>query len=1359
GSIVVRIEGSPEGFRTASRLYGTGKLRQVAGVPIKVVYKEDQVSRLQEIVNRFKQASESLISWPTTLDGEKWFRRKELGQVETVIRTNYSSVTMVIGSPGSGKSALLAKLASRLIDKGIPVLGIKADKLDTDIASLEQLGKFLNLPLDPITSSRLLAEKQKVVIILDQLDALAELVDLHSQRINVLLDLVNALSGGDGIHIVCSCRKFEYDHDIRIRSLKADLVNLTLPNWEEVSNVLIQRGIDTKSWPQRFTEILLNPQHLKIFLQIFKGSKGDRIFESYQSMIETLWRLKVVDPGGLPGRRDLLIELAIIMAEKETLWLPVAQFEDRLVIIEHLEAEGILVRSSDGMRFGFRHQTLFDYTRARAFVGGQDSLADFVLGRQNALFIRPKLWSALVYLREVDRATYKREFGKLWTDDSLRLHVRFLLIEFLGQVQTPDEQETTWLLGLLGVPRFRKKVLSSLIGSKDWFAIISKSHLPLYMGSNFEEPWLLVRVLSEAWLFAKNEVIKLIRNHWLHDKANDELVWNTMERLQDWHEDDVKIVCTLINRSNISNRNVAFLARKMSSSAPKLAPKVVEAALRKSLKAITIEGMADREPVKDSEEDFDFSERSETEAKRDQYRKLIEDRSSWYDLPKLATFEPETFLAALWPWFVEVLQGVLGTPHSLIVGYPDGFSLATQLETDKETTREYPLVAAIDKSVKEMARSYPDKFIDFLEKWKSTEVMTVQRLLARGLTEIAATHPIVCLQFLMDDPRRLVLGNNEDDHRDTKALIVAVVPHLNDNQVRQLEVCLLTFRYYKHIPKDEEPKQRQRRLKYNRLHRLRLLKVFPPERLSPKVRRLVDREERAFPGYRDDGSRFLGGGWIGSPMSSEQMGKAADEHILNLFEELNDETGWDHPHKFLQGGSIQASRAFAEFAKEHPNRAKKLIMRMKPRYQERPVGYAVEALSDSNCTSEDLFGLIIALEKKGFQGEEFRTSVASALSKRAKEGEGLPDNICVLLEDWLSEPWSLEEEDYKEEDEKDSPESILWGYGGTELIPQGTYTVLEALTRALLLRRPMAADRWMSLLKGHFERDESPKVWRTFTRQLRFLGNCDHEEARRFLETLFKKYPTVRDSKNGTRLIAHVHSWLPVDTVRQFLFSMCNGNWLLGPQAYAELLLLRQVQFPDENWSKDALENILQDDSDLSAKVIKMRLGLAYSAIHLWGDMKYRTAATSIMLRLLPLAEKSISGALMDVFRVVGILYCDENTEKFLKHLILYPNVLRNSSSDFLIDRLRDILPPNPELVARVAEVITGLLGDKLADISTSFAASAPDLVNIALTLQRYEGVLREKGLTLFERLLELDVYGARDALTELDCRPLAMIK
>jgi hypothetical protein len=45
---------------------------------------------------------------------------------------------------------------------------------------------------------------------------------------------------------------------------------------------------------------------------------------------------------------------------------------------------------------------------------------------------------------------------------------------------------------------------------------------------------------------------------------------------------------------------------------------------------------------------------------------------------------------------------------------------------------------------------------------------------------------------------------------------------------------------------------------------------------------------------------------------------------------------------------------------------------------------------------------------------------------------------------------------------------------------------------------------------------------------------------------------------------------------------------------------------------------------------------------------------------------------------------------------------------------------------------------------------SSVELVNMALTLQRMPD-FREQGLTLFEQLLELDLYGARGALDELD--------
>jgi len=58
-----------------------------------------------------------------------------------------------------------------------------------------------------------------------------------------------------------------------------------------------------------------------------------------------------------------------------------------------------------------------------------------------------------------------------------------------------------------------------------------------------------------------------------------------------------------------------------------------------------------------------------------------------------------------------------------------------------------------------------------------------------------------------------------------------------------------------------------------------------------------------------------------------------------------------------------------------------------------------------------------------------------------------------------------------------------------------------------------------------------------------------------------------------------------------------------------------------------------------------------------------------------------------------------------------------------------------------------------------SFGSSHPvSFINIALTLQRMEEPNRTNGLALFERLIELDAYSAREALMDIDRRPGAAL-
>jgi hypothetical protein len=402
------------------------------------------------VASAFGVASTVLLSWPTTVGNNRWLHREELAQLTAPIASEQSSITLLLGAPGSGKSALLAKLGRQCADAGQPVLAIKADTLGTGVDSLGKLSEELHLPALVAGCVRALAACGKVVVLVDQLDALADLVDLRSERLNVLLTLIKQLSNQPNVHVICSCRVFEHGHDVRLTSIDADVVQLALPTWEQVAEILEERQIEASHWPAEFRELLRTPQHLKVFLQRLQGTAEDGIFTTYQQLLEDLWAHSVTNPDGPPGRSQLLMDMAEDMAERETIWLPSVRFEDRQALLTDLQAKGILTKSESGLSVGFQHQTLFEHARARAFARGHGSLAAYVLARQDGLFVRPILWSSLHFLRGADSDAYHREMATLWREEA-RKHVRHLLIDFLGQVSHPPPSGTEqgWLIDYL----------------------------------------------------------------------------------------------------------------------------------------------------------------------------------------------------------------------------------------------------------------------------------------------------------------------------------------------------------------------------------------------------------------------------------------------------------------------------------------------------------------------------------------------------------------------------------------------------------------------------------------------------------------------------------------------------------------------------------------------------------------------------------------------------------------------------------------------------------------------------------------------------------------------------------------------
>jgi nucleoside phosphorylase len=1353
------------------------RIEEAQDVKVVVAGPASALHAAQELEAEFKKASAELLHWSSKLPGGEWIDRPEIETLMARFHGEETSTTILLGLPGSGKSALLSFVADRLLnatDGSDPtaVLAIKADSLPSGTDSDAKLQQYLGLSVDPVRAIEQVARWKRVAVIIDQLDALAYQVDLSTGRLNILLNMIRRLSDTPNVHIVASSRTFEFEHDARLRSIDAEGVTLELPAWHSVSAVLRDRGIDADEWSPEARELLRTPQTLRIFLGLLPDQESPHeVLSTYTGMLDRLWHERVlIGPHG-PERATLVSDLASAMAEEEMLWLAEARFEDRMGTLNELEASGIVIRSSNGTTVGFSHQTVFEHALARNFARVPGGLSRFVLERQASLFVRPKLWAALSYLRGVDPVAYERELGTMWAFHDLRNHLRRLLVQFLGQQTEPLDIEELLLVPLLSdqLSAFRDEGLAGIAGSPGWFRRLKNGAIQQAMRET-KPSGAILAVLSKAWRFAPADVEALIRSHWLHQPDKDFLTWLVLEQCPQWDASILEIAVTVLKRSIIDPFRVDHLARNIIGANPFEAFVLIRTALDRVMDQIDEKRRSEPAvpyPESGTEEEK-ITWRFEHNPEKP-YRNILEHERHYYDLPELVRSQPVAFFGVLWPWYLRLFTALAHEREPLGNGYPGDDPLAI---AESRPGHPPPLVAAPIAGVTALAQQSPEEFLRWATENGSVALLAVQALIARGFLSDVDRYAMVAAEFLVADRRRLMIGDFRDRFGITKALISAIVPKLPEEKIKELVAAAQSFKSIPARSREDRPEERRARARIIRKDRLRLLRAFPGNALSDEAKRLAREEERALRNPPDWDSYSTGVQAIGSPMSATAMEKAKDRDILKILDEVDDKTDWKHPRDIMRGGNVQLSREFAEFARRFRERAAEIVRQLSARRHERAAGYAIEAISGATVNNQVIegakarpelaFDLLRELVGKGFDNPEFRQSIANAISQLVGRGTEIPEDILAILEKWL-ESIPTEDEADKENGSKDSnvlrriatPEnesekvlrhSILWDQRSV-MLPHGNYPVLETVTRTFLSRRPAQVSRWLDVLKAHLARNERIEVWEALTRFLHYLGNGDRNDAAEFIERLFSTYPQLLGTTDGALLVARIQSWVGDQYLRSWLERMGAESGPLVRQAYGELAGLIFILRPEAAWFAEVAKTIASSNQD---DTVESRVGLAFAAANLWGEADQRDNAVELLVQLIPNANAAIARAALGAFRMVEQLGPDGATVRLLQCLADNSHVIGMAGDSFLAERLETLLPHEAALVSRLAFNLVDQWKDSLGDIRTSIAAITPQLVNLALTLHRLAGA-REFGMTLFEKLLEAQAYGAQKALQQID--------
>lgn len=217
------------------------------------------------------------------------------------------NICLLVGDAGVGKSAVLKDLIAILSENGVKYLCVKSDAIDDN-------GNPVSLSNMQDTLAYYSTEADKVILIIDQIDALSQSLTNDRTHLNMMMAVLSSLNNWPNVRAVVSCRKYDLEYDSVLNSLKdkdkSTVIEIGELTEEEVTIALnkLEEGLDKKI--DRVTaKMLRTVQMLDSFSILFRRNKSKINFNNQIELYDALWDTVICDssPRDDVERREQLM--------------------------------------------------------------------------------------------------------------------------------------------------------------------------------------------------------------------------------------------------------------------------------------------------------------------------------------------------------------------------------------------------------------------------------------------------------------------------------------------------------------------------------------------------------------------------------------------------------------------------------------------------------------------------------------------------------------------------------------------------------------------------------------------------------------------------------------------------------------------------------------------------------------------------------------------------------------------------------------------------------------------------------------------------------------------------------------------